>query len=241
MRLNQLFEDISKTVAVTFGRMNPPTLGHEKLIAVLSKQKADSHFLFVSQTEKLTGKSKVRRDNPLPFSVKLELIKKAFPSIVIGDTSANTVIKMMQLLETQKFTDVIFVCGQDRVPEFEQLLNQQNGIDYKFKSIKIVSSGERDPDAEGAEGMSASKMRQAAIDNDFESFKSGLPQNLQSKSENIFSMLRKYLEPWTEEGSKAEEYISRDINNVEEGYGRYWCSTDKKWKTRKGPKQKRSS
>jgi uncharacterized protein (DUF3820 family) len=196
MRINELFEQPGKTVAVTFGRMNPPTIGHQKLVNTVLKQKADAHFLFVSQTHKATGKNQTRLSNPLPFDIKLNFVQKAFPNISIGDTSVKTVIEMMKLLETQGFNNVIHVCGQDRVPEFEQLLNQQNGIDYNFDSIKIISSGERDPDAEGAEGMSASKMRQAAIDNNFESFKSGLPQNLQGSSKELFSILRKYLEPW---------------------------------------------
>jgi len=221
MRLNELFEQPGKTVAVNFGRMNPPTIGHEKLVGVILKQKADAHFLFVSQTEKLTGKNKTRRDNPIPFSIKLGLVKKAFSNIPIGDTSANTVIKMMQLLESQGYKNVIYVCGQDRVPEFETLLKNQNGIDYNFDSIEIVSSGDRDPDAEGAEGMSASKMRQAAIDDDFDSFKLGVPTNLQGNAEEIFSMLRKYLEPWIEENIKSEEYADEHIGKVQGGYRLY--------------------
>ena len=78
------------------------------------------------------------------------------------------------------------------------MFNNQNGIDYNLKSIKVVSSGVRDPDAEGAEGMSASKMRAAAIANDFESFKTGLPAGLQGDAEQVFSAVRQGLEPWLE-------------------------------------------
>jgi RNA polymerase sigma factor (sigma-70 family) len=80
------------------------------------------------------------------------------------------------------------------------LFNKQNGVDYNLKSIKIESSGARDPDAEGAEGMSASKMRAAAIVNDFESFKTGLPAGLQGDAEEVFSAVRQGLEPWLEQG-----------------------------------------
>jgi hypothetical protein len=80
------------------------------------------------------------------------------------------------------------------------LFNNQNGVDYNLKSIKIESSGARDPDAEGAEGMSASKMRAAAIANDFESFKSGLPAGLQGDADEVFSAVRQGLEPWIEQG-----------------------------------------
>ena len=200
MRLLELFEQAGKTAAVAFGRMNPPTIGHQKVVAAILKQKADAHFLFVSQTHKPTGKNKTRLENPLPFDVKLGFIQQAFPNIDIGDTSVGTAIGVLQNLEKQGFENVIFVCGSDRVAAFTELFNNQNGVDYNLKSIKIESSGARDPDAEGAEGMSASKMRAAAIVNDFESFKTGLPAGLQSDADEVFSAVRQGLEPWLEQG-----------------------------------------
>ena len=200
MRLLELFEQSGKTAAVAFGRMNPPTIGHQKVVDAILKQKADAHFLFVSQTHKPSGKNKTRLENPLPFDVKLGFIQQAFPNIDIGDTSVGTAIGILQNLEKQGFENVVFVCGSDRVPAFTELFNKQNGIDYDLKSIKIVSSGARDPDAEGAEGMSASKMRAAAIANDFESFKTGLPAGLQGDAEEVFSAVRQGLEPWLEQG-----------------------------------------
>ena len=208
MKLRQLFESSGKTVAVTFGRLNPPTIGHQKLVNAVLKQKADAHFLFVSQTSKPTGKNATRLANPIPFDIKLGYVQKAFPNIAIGDTSVKTVIGMLQFLQQQGFENVIFVGGSDRVADFEELFNKQNGIDYDLKSIQVVSSGERDPDAEGAEGMSASKMRAAAIADDFKSFKTGLPTGLQSEAEEIFSVVRQGLEPWLEqkvgEGMKSK-------------------------------------
>ena len=200
MRLLELFEQSGKTAAVAFGRMNPPTIGHQKVVDAILKQKADAHFLFVSQTHKPTGKNKTRLENPLPFDIKLGFIQQAFPNIDIGDTSVGTAIGILQSLEKQGFENVIFVCGSDRVAAFTELFNKQNGIDYNLKSIKIESSGARDPDAEGAEGMSASKMRDAAIANDFESFKTGLPAGLQSNADEVFSAVRQGLEPWLEQG-----------------------------------------
>lgn len=196
MFLKELFEESGKTAAVTFGRLNPPTIGHEKLVSAVVKQPADAHYLFVSQTSKTEGKNKVRFSNPIPFDVKIEFIRQAFSNIDIGDTSVSTAIGLMQYLEKQGFENVIFVGGSDRVDDFTQLFNNQNGIDYNLKSIKVVSSGARDPDAEGAEGMSATKMRQAAIDGDFEKFKSGLPGGLQSNAEEVYDAVRKGLEPW---------------------------------------------
>jgi uncharacterized protein (DUF3820 family) len=208
MKLLELFEQSGKTAAVAFGRMNPPTIGHQKVVDAILKQEADAHFLFVSQTHKPTGKNKTRLENPLPFDVKLEFIRQAFPNIDIGDTSVGTAIGILQNLEKQGFDNVIFVCGSDRVPAFTELFNKQNGIDYDLKSIKIVSSGARDPDAEGAEGMSASKMRAAAIADDFDAFKTGLPAGLSGNAEEVFSAVRQGLEPWLEQGA-AKEDISR--------------------------------
>ena len=199
MRLLELFERSGGTAAVAFGRMNPPTIGHQKVVDAILKQKADAHFLFVSQTHKPTGKNKTRLENPLPFDVKLGFIQQAFPNIDIGDTSVGTAIGILQNLEKQGFENVIFVCGSDRVAAFTELFNKQNGVDYDLKSIKIVSSGARDPDAEGADGMSASKMRAAAIANDFESFKSGLPAGLSGDADEVFSAVRQGLEPWLED------------------------------------------
>jgi hypothetical protein len=209
MKLLELFEQSGKTAAVAFGRMNPPTIGHQKVVEAILKQKADSHFLFVSQTHQPTGKNKTRLSNPLPFDVKLGFIQKAFPNIDIGDTSVSTAIGMLQFLEKQGFDNVIFVAGSDRVSAFSELFNKQNGVDYNLKSIEVVSSGARDPDADGAEGMSASKMRAAAIANDFESFKTGLPAGLQSDADQVFAAVRQGLEPWLEE-SISEAPIEMD-------------------------------
>jgi len=211
MKLLELFEQSGKTAAVAFGRMNPPTIGHQKVVEAILKQKADSHFLFVSQTHQPTGKNKTRLSNPLPFDVKLGFIQKAFPNIDIGDTSVSTAIGMLQFLEKQGFDNVIFVAGSDRVSAFSELFNKQNGVDYNLKSIEVVSSGARDPDADGAEGMSASKMRAAAIANDFESFKTGLPAGLQSDADQVFAAVRQGLEPWLEE-SISEAPIEMDPN-----------------------------
>lgn len=208
MLLRELFEKSGQTVAVSFGRLNPPTIGHQKLINAVLDQKADAHFLFVSQTQKTTGKSAVRADNPLPFNIKLGFIQQAFPNIAIGDTSVKTVIGMMQYLENQGFDRVILVAGSDRVSDFTELLKKQNGVDYNIKTIDVISSGERDPDAAGAEGMSASKMRQAAINNDFRSFMSGVPTNLQSNAKELFTAVRHGLEPWIQNNNDTDEKVT---------------------------------
>lgn len=202
MRLRQIFEAEGKTAAIAFGRMNPPTIGHEKLVNVIASQKADP-FLFVTQTQK-------PKTDPLPFNIKLEFAKVAFPNVTVGDANVKTIIQALQKIESMGYDNLIYVAGSDRVESFNELLNNYNGKDYTFKSIKVVSAGERDPDAEGAEGMSASKMREAAMEGNFEAFAQGLPRGLQNNAKNVYSAVRtgmgiKELEP-AEGVAEGNEY-----------------------------------
>jgi len=167
MFLRELFEAPRKVAVAAFGRMNPPTIGHEKLVDKVKSFEGD-HYIFLSQTVK-------PKDNPLPFDVKLEFAKKFFPGVNVGHPSVRTPIQMLQMLEKLGYTDVIYVAGSDRVASFEKLFNDYNGKEYNFDSITVENAGERDPDADGAEGMSASKMRAAAAAGDYESFAQGVP------------------------------------------------------------------
>ena len=168
MRLRELFEKERRTAVMAFGRMNPPTIGHAKLVDAIKAQPGD-HYIFLSQSQK-------PKTDPLPFQDKLRYAKFFFPNVTIGNPEVKTIIQALQKIETMGYTDLIYVAGSDRVESFNELINKYNGKDYTFKNIKVISAGERDPDADGAEGMSASKMRQAAADNDFDSFKQGVPQ-----------------------------------------------------------------
>ena len=167
MRLRELFE-APATAVMAFGRMNPPTIGHAKLVDAIKSQPGDP-FIFLSQSQK-------PKTDPLSFQDKLRYAKFFFPNVTIGNPEVKTIIQALQKVESLGYQQLIYVAGSDRLQSFEELLNKYNGKDYTFKSIKVVSAGERDPDADGAEGMSASKMRQAAVDNDLESFKQGVPE-----------------------------------------------------------------
>ena len=174
-----------KTAVVGWGRMNPITIGHEKLvnkIKSVARQKSATPLIYVTHSQD-------KKKNPLSYNDKVTLAKKAFGAKIFVKSPANTIIKVMQELE-KKYDNVVLVAGSDRVPEFEGLLKKYNGKDYTFKSIEVVSAGERDPDAEGVEGMSASKMRAAAADGDFKSFRSGLPKKLQRDAKSIYDMVR---------------------------------------------------
>ncbi len=146
--------------------MNPPTIGHARLVDVIKNQQGEP-FLFLTHTQK-------PKTDPLSFAEKIFFAQKSFSGITIGDSKVRTIIDAMKTLEAKGYTDIIYVAGSDRVDSFTKLLNDYNGKDYNFDSINIVSAGQRDPDAEGAEGMSASKMKAAAAENNFETFKSGV-------------------------------------------------------------------
>lgn len=167
---------MEKTV-FTFGRLNPPTVGHEKLVdkvkQVAKRLNAEPHvFLSHSQNSK---------KDPLNYNQKFKYAKQAFGNIVTKST-ARTVIEIMKQLEKMNHKDVIMVVGSDRVQEFRTLLNKYNGKEYNFNDIKVVSAGERDPDAEGVSGMSASKMRAAASEGDAVAFLRGVPSKLSTRS-----------------------------------------------------------
>ena len=167
---------MEKTV-ITFGRLNPPTVGHEKLVdkvkQLAKRHKAEPHvFLSHSQNAK---------KDPLNYQQKFRYAKQAFGDVVYRSNS-KTIIQIMQELEKMNHSEVIMVVGSDRVQEFRTLLKKYNGKDYTFDKITVVSAGERDPDAEGVTGMSASKMRAAASEGDAAAFMRGVPSKLSKQN-----------------------------------------------------------
>ena len=175
VELNPKLQEASgKTAVMSWGRMNPPTVGREKLankVMSIAKANGATPIVYLSHSQDA-------KKNPLSYEDKYMFARAAFGPM-IQKSNAKTIIQVMQELE-KKYSDVILVVGADRIVEFETLLNKYNGKDFTFNSIKVVSAGERDPDAEGVEGMSASKMRAAAASGDEAAFKSGLPKKLQS-------------------------------------------------------------
>jgi len=174
-----------RTAVVSFGRMNPPTVGHaklvDKLISIAKKEHGDP-LLYASHSHD-------KKKNPLQYTDKIRYLKMAFGRAV-QNSKARNLIEVLKEIES-KYDNVIVVVGSDRVNEFDSLLNRYNGREYTYDSIKTVSAGDRDPDAEGISGMSASKMRAAAVNNDVDSFRNGLPIKLQSRANEIIKILRK--------------------------------------------------
>jgi len=205
---NYLIEE-DKVAYFTFGRMNPPTIGHEKLLDKLSKQAGrNDYFVFVSQVQD-------KKKNPLDYTHKVKHVRKMFPRHarrVMINKKIRTAFDAVSFLYEKGYKNVVMVVGSDRVNEFDSLLKKYNGQKaqhgfYNFNSIDVVSAGERDPDAEGVAGMSASKMRSAASENDFASFSQGLPSSMSNKeAKSLFQDVRSAM------GIKEETVFKRHID-----------------------------
>jgi len=166
-----------KKVVIAFGRMNPPTVGHEKLVAKIKSEARKNRatpMLFLSHSQD-------KKKNPLSYEDKIRLSQKAFGKMV-QKSNARTIIDVAKQLERQ-YDELIVIGGSDRVDEFQKLLDRYNGKDYAFEKINVVSAGERDPDSDDVSGMSASKLRSLAQTGNFSQFKGGLPRKLQRGKE----------------------------------------------------------
>lgn len=186
-------EESTKSVVFSFGRFNPPTTGHQKLIEKVASitPSGSTYRIYASQ-------STDPKKNPLTHSEKVKFMRKMFPRHgrnIMGDKDVKNAFDILVKLYDQGFRDVTMVAGADRVGEFKKVLNKYNGVKarhgfYDFNGgIKVVSAGERDPDAEDVTGMSASKMRAAVVENDFETFSKGLPKGYRGGKE-LFDTLK---------------------------------------------------
>jgi hypothetical protein len=189
-----------KTTVFAFGRMNPPTVGHEKLVnkvkEVAKARKAD-HLIVLSHTKDIRKSKRTQIKNPLSADVKLKHAKRFFPKTNLKVSSKESPSYLTHAAELHKSgtQHLIMVGGSDRVEEYHKTLHHFNGEGegklFNFKSIKVVSAGERDPDAEGVEGMSASKMREHAKNNNYDEFKKGIPSHVSEKhSKELFHDVR---------------------------------------------------
>ena len=198
------------TVIFTFGRFNPPTVGHEKLITAVqsvAKSKGGDFFVYPSHSQD-------PKKNPLSQPQKIKYMKKMFPKYkrnIIASTG-KTALAIASELYSKGYTNLVMVVGSDRVQEFQKILDRYNGEDkahgfYDYDKIEVVSAGERDPDAEGVEGMSASKMRAAAVAGDFKSFRMGTPKTLSdADTKKLFNDIRKGMQlEVVKEGRKWKE------------------------------------
>lgn len=181
----KLKEAKQKTVVFSFGRMNPPTIGHEKVVNVIkneAKSRGADARLYLSHTN---DKDK----NPLTYNDKAKYAKKAFG--IFKKSRARTIIEVGKELEADGYTDIVMVFGEDRDATFFNLLNKYNGKEFNFDSIERVSAGKRDPNAKGVEGISGTKLRELARSGEVEEFKNALASKLSDSDKTaIYKKIR---------------------------------------------------
>jgi len=172
--------EIDKEVPLTvvFGRFNPPTIGHEKLIKKAKEISAGGDFkIYPSRTQDANK-------NPLDPASKVKYMKKMFPDYkenIVNDDKMKTIFDVLVGANEDGYKKINIVVGSERLGEFDRLANQYNGQIYAFDEINVVPAGPRDPDAAGPTGISASKLRKAAVDDNFQQFKTGLPKRMKDK------------------------------------------------------------
>ncbi len=175
-------------LTVVFGRFNPPTVGHEKLL------KSAKRISSGGDIKIYPSRSQDPKKNPLDPSKKIKYMKLMFPEFkdnIINDPDMKTIFNVLVAANEDGYTNVNIVVGSDRQAEFENLAQKYNGELYTFDQIRVISAGVRDADAEGVEGMSASKMRKAVMDDDFESFRRGTPKTLDDgDTQTLFDAVR---------------------------------------------------
>jgi hypothetical protein len=222
MKTFKQLTEAKETVVFGFGRFNPPTTGHEKLIEkVASVAGSNPFFIYPSHT---TGPK-----DPLPHAKKVAWMRKMFPKYkknIIADKNAKTAIQIAEKLYKDGYKNLIMVAGSDRLKEFDTLLQRYNDAPdkkgnqlFKFDSVKVINAGERDPDAEGVSGMSASKMRAAAADGKFDSFKTGIPDTLNDDDKK-----KLYFEVRKNMGIREERQMDDDYDLLRDAYltGKLW-------------------
>ena len=197
------------SISITFGRFNPPTVGHEALIKkVSSSSKGGDYRIYPSRSED-------PKKNPLDVGTKIKFMKQAYPdhaNAIQNSEDMRTIFDVLGALDGEGYSEVNIVVGGDRVSEFTSLSSKYNGDLYNFEKINVVSAGDRDPDADGVEGMSASKLRKAAADDDYDTFVKGCPKGLGKKGcEELFSAVQQGMQVQVQEDFNEVSYHLYEI------------------------------
>ena len=208
------------TLTLAFGRFNPPHAGHQQLmdIAAQSAEAEESDYIIVP------SRSQDAKKNPLDADTKVSVMRQMFPQHserIINDGANRTIFDVLKKAHNDGYTNVRIVAGQDRVKEFDKLSQNYNGQLYQFDNMEVLSSGDRDPDAEGMEGLSSSRMRLAAAEGDFKTFRAGLPEGTPRKmAMSLFDTVRetmnvKEMKEFWNIWEIAPKY---DLENLRESY-----------------------
>ena len=204
MKIKRFLEEAkkSKTAVFAFGRFNPISTGHELLanrVADVAKEHGGKAIIVASA-------STDSKKNPLKVTDKVKYMKKAFVGVEIyaaNKFSPATFMGVAKALD-KDYDNLIMVAGSDRIAEYTKILNAYNGKEYNYKSIKVISAGERDPDAEGVTGISGTKLREAAAKGDFKKFRMGTPKSLNDADVKTLMKLVK-------DGMNLKENINLDF------------------------------
>ena len=215
------------TLTVAFGRFNPPHAGHLQLMdtAAAAAAEEESDYLIVP------SRSNDPKKNPLDADTKVAFMRGMFPlhsSRIQNDVNTRTIFDVLKKAHNDGYANVRIVGGADRVKEFDKLANNYNGALYQFDNVEVLSAGDRDPDADGVEGMSASRLRLAASENDFKTFKSAMPEGMRPKdARELFNAVRVSMginEEWGiwemapkfDQQTLRENYVSKAIFKIGE-------------------------
>ena len=203
------------TLTIAFGRFNPPTTGHEKLLDTVASSSDDGDYVIVP------SRSQDKKKNPLDADSKVGVMRAMFPNHsekIVNDPANRTIFDVLKKAHNDGYTNVRLVVGSDRQKEFDKLTNNYNGLQYDFEKVEVRSAGDRDPDGEGVEGMSASKQRKYAADNDFDNFIKGVPTAMNKKmAKDLFNNIRTGMN--IKEGWNLWEIAPRfDWKNLRENY-----------------------
>ena len=208
-------EKTKGTLTVAFGRFNPPTTGHEKLLNTVASSSDDNDYVIIP------SRSQDKKKNPLDPDMKVSVMKQMFPQHsekIINDPGNKTIFDILKRAHNDGYAGVRIVGGADRQKEFDKLVNNYNGKMYQFDNIEVRSAGDRDPDSDNVEGMSASKQRKAAAENDFDGFLRGVPTAMNKKAaRELFDNVRKSMN--IKEGWNLWEIAPKfDWKNLRENY-----------------------
>ena len=217
-------EKTKGTLTIAFGRFNPPHIGHQQLMDVAAGSVNDSEDK--SDYVIVPSRTQDNKKNPLDPDTKVAVMQQMFPhhgKKIVNDPNNKTIFDVLKTAHADGYANVRIVAGSDRVKEFEKLSTNYNGALYAFDNVEVLSSGERDPDSDGVEGMSASRMRLAASENDFKTFSSGLPSDYnKKKAKETFAAVQQAMgvsEGWQIAPkffakTLRENYLSKKIYNI---------------------------
>ena len=208
--------DLEQPITITFGRFNPPTIGHEKLLQAAKKISAGGDLrVYPSRTHE-------PKKNPLGPGSKIKFMKKMFPDYeenIVDNAKMKSIFDVLKSVSNAGYGSINIVVGADRQAEFENLANKYNGDLYDFEQIRVVSAGTRDADAEGVEGMSASLLRKAVMDGDGETFNKGMPKGFETPDiQALFNAVKGGLSAPAKKKGKEEAKESYDLWEVAPKY-----------------------